>query len=114
GSIVDIAIWDGQKGLCKGVDDLIVNAGVAAWYTALKQALSVAHWQLWQRLENRLTYEPSLKVTTADLSTLEIKDLPESGIIGINSGKGTGKTKFMAKTTAHSPKLLAPSHRIAL
>ncbi|WDD35937.1 DUF3854 domain-containing protein (plasmid) [Nostoc sp. UHCC 0926] len=114
GSIVDIAIWDGQKGLCKGVDDLIVNTGVAAWSTALNQALSVAHWQLWQRLENRLTYEPSLKLTTADLSTLEIKDLPESGIIALNSGKGTGKTKFMAKTTAHSPKLLAPSHRIAL
>ncbi|MHC5732496.1 MAG: hypothetical protein ACYTXY_52255, partial [Nostoc sp.] len=58
--------------------------------------------------------EPSLKLTTADLSTEDIKDLPESGIIGINSGKGTGKTKFMSKTTAHSPKLLAPSHRIAL
>ncbi|WP_414545191.1 plasmid replication protein, CyRepA1 family [Nostoc sp. CCY0012] len=114
GSIVDIAIWDGQKGLCKGVDDLIVTKGVAAWSTALNQALSVAHWQLWQRLENRLTYEPSLQLTTADLSTLDIKNLPQQGIIALDSGKGTGKTKFIAKTTANSEKALLAGHRIAL
>ena len=114
GSMVDIAIWDGQQGQCKGVDDLIVNSGTYAWEQALNQALSVAHWQLWQRLENRLTYEPSLQLTTADLSTLEIKNLPQQGIIALDSGKGTGKTKFIAKTTAKSEKVLAPSHRIAL
>ncbi|UYD31086.1 DUF3854 domain-containing protein (plasmid) [Tolypothrix sp. PCC 7712] len=114
GSKVNIAIWNGQKGLCKGVDDLIVNSGITAWETALNQALPLAHWQLWQRLENRLTYEPALQLTTADLSTLEIKDLPQQGIIGIDSNKGTGKTKFIAKTTAKSQKVLSASHRIAL
>ncbi len=114
GSRVNIAIWKSQKGLCKGVDDLIVNAGMKAWETALNQALPLAHWQLWQRLENRLTYSPALQLTTADLSTLSIKDLPQEGIIGIDSSKGTGKTKFIAKTTAHSQKVLAASHRIAL
>ncbi|MBD2168908.1 DUF3854 domain-containing protein [Calothrix membranacea FACHB-236] len=114
GSSVDIAIWKGQQGQCKGVDDLIVNSGITAWETALNQALPLAHWQLWQRLENRLTYSPSLQLTTADLSTLEIQDLPQIGIIGIDSSKGTGKTKFIAKTTATSQKVLAASHRISL
>ena len=31
GCTVSIAQWDGQNGRCKGVDDLIVSAGVAAW-----------------------------------------------------------------------------------
>ncbi|MBE9209211.1 DUF3854 domain-containing protein [Nostoc sp. LEGE 06077] len=114
GSKIDIAIWNGQQGLCKGVDDLIVNAGMKAWSTSLNQALPLTHWQLWQRLEHRLTYEPSLQLTTVDLSTLSIKDLPQSGIIAIDSGKGTGKTKFIALTTAKSEKVLSASHRIAL
>ncbi|MEA5507577.1 plasmid replication protein, CyRepA1 family [Halotia wernerae UHCC 0503] len=111
---VDIAIWDGQQGTCKGVDDLIVQAGVTAWEKTLNQALPLAHWQLWQRLENRLTYDASLKLTTADLSTLEIQNLPQQGIIALDSSKGTGKTKFIAKTTAQSQKVLAASHRISL
>ncbi|MCC2695232.1 plasmid replication protein, CyRepA1 family [Nodularia sp. LEGE 04288] len=114
GCQTDIAIWDGQQGQCKGVDDLIAHTGITAWETAHIQALPLAHWQLWQRLENRLTYEPSLKLTTADLSTLELETLPQQGIIALDSGKGTGKTKFIAKAIAHSDKALLAGHRISL
>ena len=44
------------------------------------------HWQIAQRLENRLTYPATLKLTTKDLSTITVEQLPESGIIGPDLG----------------------------
>ncbi len=51
GCAVTIATWDGQQG--KGVDDLIVNQGAESWAQSYQAALSVEHWQIWQRLEGR-------------------------------------------------------------
>ncbi|NJR50656.1 MAG: DUF3854 domain-containing protein [Leptolyngbyaceae cyanobacterium CSU_1_3] len=92
GCEVEIAQWDGRDG--KGIDDLIANQGWQAWERAKFEALSLTHWQIWQRLEQRSTYPATVKLTTADLSTLTLDNLPETGIIGIESSKGTGKTKY--------------------
>jgi hypothetical protein len=112
GGSVAIATWDGKQG--KGVDDLIVNAGISAFETSHNQALSLSHWKLSQRLQNRLTYPAQIRFNTADLSTLTLESFPESGIIGIASAKGTGKTKFIKSLVEEVEKALSATHRIAL
>ncbi|MBW4662314.1 MAG: DUF3854 domain-containing protein [Drouetiella hepatica Uher 2000/2452] len=112
GCAVTIATWDGQQG--KGVDDLIVNQGAEAWAQFYQAALSVEHWQIWQRLEGRLTYPAHLRLNAQDLSQLQWTDLPQTGILAIASGKGTGKTKLIAQTIQGQEKVLAAGHRVAL
>lgn len=110
--IVRVARWDGKQG--KGVDDLIVGAGAAAWDRAYQDALSLVHWQLWQRLESRLTYPANLVINSANLATLQLNNLPTDGIIALTSAKGTGKTKFIAAQTTDSDRAIAAGHRVAL
>ena len=111
GCEVTIAQWQPEQG--KGVDDLCVQSGANAVHGAITNALPLPHWQIWQRLTQRLTYPANLKLTTADLSTLEL-ELPEEGILAIASAKGTGKTKQIRTVAASAPKVLAAGHRIAL
>lgn len=111
GCEVSIASWNSQQG--KGVDDLIVNRGVDAWEAVCAEALPLRHWQIWQKLEHRLTYPTSISLSTADLSTLNLKNLPDRGILAIASAKGTGKTKLISRVTEVSEKVLAEGHRIA-
>lgn len=112
GCPVSIATWQAAQG--KGVDDLIVQGGITAWQTAYAQALLLHHWLLWQRLEQRLTYPTAVQVNTADLATLTIEDLPERGIVAIESAKGTGKTKQIQALVKETDRVLAGGHRIAL
>jgi Domain of unknown function (DUF3854) len=107
-----ITFWEEQQG--KGVDDLIVNQGAIAWKQARGAALPLDHWLIWQHLANRLTYPADLRVTTHDLSTLNLQNLPEDVILAIASGKGTGKTKFIAKAIASTENVLSAGHRVAL
>ncbi|NJR49501.1 MAG: DUF3854 domain-containing protein [Leptolyngbyaceae cyanobacterium CSU_1_3] len=107
-----ITFWEGQQG--KGVDDLIVNQGAIAWQQARSAALPLEHWVIWQNLANRLTYPVDLRVTTHDLSMLNLQNLPEDVILVIASGKGTGKTKFIAQAIASTENVLSAGHRVAL
>ncbi|MCY7283835.1 MAG: DUF3854 domain-containing protein, partial [Cyanobacteria bacterium CAN_BIN43] len=107
-----VVTWNSQAG--KGVDDLIVNQGSEAWASALAKAMPLDHWQIWQRLENRLTYTTHLHLNTHDLSTLSLASLPEEGILAIASAKGTGKTKFIAQTVQSTGQVLGAGHRVAL
>jgi Domain of unknown function (DUF3854) len=107
-----VVTWNSQAG--KGVDDLIVNQGSEAWASALAKAMPLDHWQIWQRLENRLTYTTHLHLNTHDLSTLRLASLPEEGILAIASAKGTGKTKFIAQTVQSTGQVLGAGHRVAL
>lgn len=109
---VSIVSWRSEQG--KGVDDLIVNVGPQAWEDAFAQALPLIHWQLLERLKNRLTYPVSMKVDTNDMSTLDFSQIPETGIVGLDGNKGIGKTKAIKKMVSESPKAVAIAHRIAL
>ncbi|MCY7283058.1 MAG: DUF3854 domain-containing protein, partial [Cyanobacteria bacterium CAN_BIN43] len=111
GCQVAIATWDGQQG--KGIDDLIVNQGSEAWEASYHDALSLEHWQIWQRLAGRLTYPVHLRLNAQDLSQIDL-DLPKHGILAIASGKGTGKTKLIAQALPLHQKVLAAGHRVAL
>jgi hypothetical protein len=112
GAAVSVITWNGRDG--KGVDDLIVGAGAAAWELAYQSALPLAHWRIQQRLVGRLTWTPTLSLNTADLSALDSTYLPATGIVAIVSPKGTGKTKLMSQQIEGSEKILVGGHRIAL
>jgi hypothetical protein len=111
-SVVNVAIWDGTQG--KGVDDLIALTGVKAWEIAYAEAISLREKQLLDRLDRRLTITPSIRLSTQDLATLQIADLPENGIIAISSPKGTGKTKYIAAQVKDAEKAILATHRVAL
>lgn len=98
----------------KGIDDLIVGCGVSAFESSYRQALKLPHWRIAQRFEQRLTYPAQVSLVAKDLSTLKLEALPESGIIGIVSAKGTGKTKFIKTLIEGQDKVLSATHRIAL
>lgn len=112
GGNVTVAQWSGQDG--KGVDDLIVSRGAIAWEQAYTEALSLDHWRIWQRLDQQLTWTPAIRTQTADLSTLDLQQLPHEGLIALCSPKGTGKTKWMALQVATGDKVLAAGHRRSL
>ena len=112
GCDVSIASWNGEQG--KGLDDLIVNAGVSAWETAYDEALPFSQWQIQQRFERRLTMPAKLKVKVGDLSKLDLAQLPDTGLVAFCSPKGTGKTKLMAVLVAANDRVLSLTHRIAL
>jgi len=112
GGAVAIAQWSGMDG--KGVDDLIVNCGSKAWEQAHAEALSLEHWRIWQQLARQLTWNPAIRLQTADLSTLDLQPLPEEGIVALCSPKGTGKTKWIAQQVEGLGKVLSAGHRRSL
>jgi Domain of unknown function (DUF3854)/Origin of replication binding protein len=112
GCFVRVAVWNKLQG--KGVDDLIAIAGLEAWELAYLSAVTLKEKQLWDRLDNRLSIAPNISLSTQDLSTLHISDLPEEGIIAIASPKGTGKTKFIGQQVKDTERAILASHRVAL
>lgn len=112
GCEVSIATWDSKLG--KGIDDLVVGAGVVAAESAIDEAMPFSDWAIWQRLEGRLQTSPRLRLNTNDLSTSALDGISDQGIIAIASAKGSGKTKLLSKVVADSPKVLSAGHRIAL
>ncbi|MFM7424281.1 MAG: DUF3854 domain-containing protein, partial [Elainella sp.] len=107
---VKIIRWSAADG--KGADDLLVR-NPSLFDIALQDATLLIHWQIEAQLKRALTLPAHLRLHTVDLS-LENPEIPEEGIIAISSGKGTGKTKFLARATAEAEKALVATHRIAL
>lgn len=109
---VTIAQWKPEHG--KGIDDLRVFSGADAVHQAIHQAVPLEDWRMRQWLETRLTWTAALQLRVADLSTLQLNQLPESGVIGIASPKATGKTKFIQQQIRGLSKVLSATHRVAL
>ena len=96
GCMISIAQWDGQDGRCKGVDDLIVNAGVAAWEQALSEAVSFSQWSIARQLTHEVRRKPDLNIK--DREFIEVaSELPREGIVALYGGKGSGKSKAIAE-----------------
>ena len=114
GCDVVTVLWDSQDG--KGVDDLIVNKGIQAFETAYEQAKPYKLWQLGKYLEQRLArYKPNYRLDVPDLSqVIELETIPKTGIVWLDSGKGTGKTKEISDTVKATEKVLSLGHRVAL
>ena len=109
---VAIATWPQELG--KGIDDLIVQNGVERWQQAYSAALTLTDWAILLDLQHKLTVPANITLNAPDLSTVDIGAIPETGIIGIASAKGTGKTKAMAKMVDETGGNLNITHRRAL
>ncbi|MBD2329670.1 plasmid replication protein, CyRepA1 family [Alkalinema sp. FACHB-956] len=92
GCTVRIATWEGQSGQCKGLDDLIVNAGAEAWQNAYQQAIPAREWRIMQQLAAQIKRQPDLAIGTQEFSEVA-PNLPKAGILALYGGKGTGKSE---------------------
>ncbi len=109
-----LKIVDWNPETAKGCDDLTVAIGPEAVARLINEAVSIEEYRLIQRLNRRLTLPANLGGKIQDLSKLDIRRIPQAGIIAIASGKGTGKTKLVAAMTRDSEKAVSEGHRIAL
>jgi Domain of unknown function (DUF3854) len=105
GSSVAIASWDGEADHCKGLDDLIVNAGVEAWHSAYNQAVPANEWRIGRQLAAAVKRQPDLTIGDREFSSV-VDQLPKSGIVALWGGKGTGKSKAIGRLS-QSEKWLA-------
>jgi Domain of unknown function (DUF3854) len=102
GAIVEIASWDGQADRCKGLDDLIVNAGVEAWHSAYDQAVPANEWRVGRQLAAAVKRQPDLKIGDQEFSGV-IDQLPQTGVIALYGGKGTGKSEAISSMLGERP-----------
>lgn len=110
-----IAEWDGRGGLCKGVDDLIANAGIQAWEQSYQQAIPARQWRIQRELARRVRRRPDLHIGDREFSAA-LPSLPASGIIAFHGGKGSGKSRAIGAILRANPSKnwLSLTHRIAL
>jgi len=109
---ITVCRWDQQLG--KGVDDLIAQHGHDLWETIYASALEFSDWQGFERLDRRLSWNVSLQLKLGDISKLGCDQIPDAGIVAIQSPKGTGKTKLIRELVGTSEKALAAGHRVTL
>jgi Domain of unknown function (DUF3854) len=102
GAIVEIASWDGQADRCKGLDDLIVNAGVEAWYSAYDQAVPANEWRIGRQLAAAVRRQPDLKIGDREFSAV-VDQLPQAGVVALYGGKGTGKSEAISLMLGERP-----------
>ncbi len=102
-------------GLEKGVDEFIVAQGAAAFQAVYEASLDLETDLAKTKPHTELTYPPAL---TLNCPYLEKLPFPTSGLVGIKSAKGTGKTTALlplvkvASRTGRSVLLI--THRIQL
>ncbi len=102
GAIVEIASWNGQADRCKGLDDLIVNAGVEAWHSAYDQAVPANEWRIGRQLAAAVKRQPDLKIGDREFSTV-VDQLPQAGVVTLYGGKGTGKSEAISLMLGERP-----------
>jgi hypothetical protein len=102
-------------GIEKGVDDFISAQKIDAFRAIYQQALDLEIDLAQSKRDSELTYRADRLIDSRYLHNI---DLPTSGIVGIKSPKGTGKTTALIPIVAlaqsnHRPVLLL-THRIQL
>ncbi len=102
GAIVEIASWDSQADRCKGLDDLIVNAGVEAWHSAYEQAVPANEWRIGRQLAAAVKRQPDLKIGDREFSAV-VDQLPQTGVVTLYGGKGTGKSEAISLMLGDRP-----------
>jgi hypothetical protein len=102
GAIVEVASWDGEADRCKGLDDLIVNAGVEAWHSAYDQAVPANEWRIGRQLAAAVKRQPDLKIADREFSGV-VDQLPQAGVVALYGGKGTGKSEAISLMLGERP-----------
>jgi Domain of unknown function (DUF3854) len=112
GSKVNIIRLPGPE---KGVDDLIVAQGINSFKQIYEQAVELEIDLARTKRNSELTYPIDLELVNRYLPKI---DFPASGIVGIKSPKGTGKTTALipvvATAQADNRPVLLLTHRIQL
>jgi hypothetical protein len=102
-------------GLEKGIDDYIVAQGIDAFTSIYHQALELEIDIARSKRHSELTYPANLEIESRYLPKI---DFPSSGIVGIKSPKGSGKTTALipvvATAQAENRPVLLLTHRIQL
>jgi hypothetical protein len=101
-----------------GVDDFIVERGIDAFHQVYLAAISLNTYMWEHQQDCQLTFKPfkSLSMNVMfQLDRYEIPDyIPKTGIVALQSAKGTGKTKAIAAIVAGTDKLALLGHRVSL
>ena len=114
----EVALLPGPE---KGIDDWVVALGKKAdkaVTTMIADALRISEYQqrfFINRARGLHKYKPNVTVNTRYLS-LAIHSLPQSGLVGLVSDMGTGKTEILAVLRKENPNLsfLNNGHRVTL
>jgi hypothetical protein len=101
-----------------GVDDFIVERGIDAFHQVYLAAISLNTYTWEHQQDSQLTVKPfkSLSMNLMfQLDQYQIPDyIPKTGIVALQSAKGTGKTKAIAAIVAGTDKLALLGHRVSL
>ncbi len=99
----------------KGIDDFILAQGIVAFKEIFERSLDLEVDLAQSKRHSELTYPANLVMEYRYLQKL---DLPATGIVGIKSAKGTGKTTALIPIVAlaqeHNRPVLLLTHRIQL
>jgi hypothetical protein len=99
----------------KGIDDLIVAQGITTFTRIYQQAVELEIDLARSKRNSELTYPVNLELAIRYLPKI---DFPTSGIVGVKSPKGTGKTTalipLVAAAQADDRPVLLLTHRIQL
>lgn len=114
----EVALLPGPE---KGIDDWVVALGKKAdkaVTTMIADALRISEYKqrfFINRARGLHKYKPNVTVNTRYLS-LAIHSLPQSGVVGLVSDMGTGKTEILAVIRRDNPNLsfLNNGHRVTL
>jgi hypothetical protein len=101
-----------------GVDDFIVERGIEAFSQVYSTAISLNTYTWEYQQDAQLTFKPSRNLSMNvmfQLDQYQIPDyIPKTGIVALQSAKGTGKTKAIAAIVAGTDKLALLGHRVSL
>ncbi|AUB44798.1 Superfamily II DNA or RNA helicase (plasmid) [Nostoc flagelliforme CCNUN1] len=114
----EVAVLPGPE---KGIDDWVVALGKKAdkaVSTMIADALRISELNqrfFVNRARGLRKFKPNIIVNTRYLSTV-IRSLPQSGLVGLASDMGTGKTEILAMIRRDNPDLsfLNNGHRVTL
>jgi Domain of unknown function (DUF3854) len=102
-------------GLEKGVDEFIVAQGADAFHTIYQSSIDLETHLAKTKPHTELTYPPALILNQRYLGQLPF---PKSGLIGVKSAKGTGKTTALETLVKQAKNqgqpILLITHRIQL
>jgi hypothetical protein len=102
-------------GMEKGVDEFIVAKGAIAFEKIYRQSLDLEVYLAHTKPHSKLTITPAV---TLNCRYLEEINFPPSGLVGIKSAKGTGKTTalqaLVKQAKSRNQPVLLITHRIQL
>ncbi|MEA5574993.1 plasmid replication protein, CyRepA1 family [Anabaena sp. UHCC 0451] len=102
-------------GIEKGVDEFIVAKGAASFEKIYRQSVDLEIYIAQTKPHTDLTIIPALTVNQAYLEKIPF---PSSGLVGVKSAKGTGKTTGLEavvnQAKSHNRPVLLITHRILL